>query len=75
MPELKLARLPDRKPIKLQIEILPDLEAALAVYAEAYEAVYGVREKPSDLVPSMLWTFLESDREFMKRLRGSRGGR
>lgn len=67
MPDLKLARLPDRKPVKLIVEILPDLEKALQDYAAAYEAEYGKREKPTDLVPFMLWAFLESDREFIRR--------
>lgn len=69
MPDLKLARIPDRKPVKLAVEILPDLEQALADYAAAYEAAYGKREKAVDLVPFMLWAFLESDRDFMKRFK------
>lgn len=72
MPDIKLAKLPDRKPVKLQIEIMPDLEAALAAYAEAYERNYSTREKPADLIPAMLWSFLESDREFMKSRRTAR---
>lgn len=66
MADLKLGRIPDRKPVKLTIEILPDLEQALADYAGAYEAAYGKRENPADLVPFMLMAFLESDREFAK---------
>lgn len=70
MPDLKLGKIPDRKAVKLMIEIMPDLEHALGEYAAAYETVYGAREKPADLVPFMLWAFLESDREFMRRLKG-----
>lgn len=66
MPDIKLARIPDRKPVKLVVEIFPDLEHALADYAEVYAAAYGKREKPSDLVPYMLWSFLESDRAFIR---------
>lgn len=66
MPDIKLAKLPDRKPVKLVVEILPDLEQALADYADVYATAYGQREKPGDLVPYMLWSFLESDRGFMR---------
>src|SRR3546814_15277822 len=71
MADLKLAMLPDRKPVKLTFEMMPDLEQALADYAAAYEVAYGKREKPADLIPYMLWAFLESDREFSKQRRRS----
>ncbi|WP_077147668.1 DUF2274 domain-containing protein [Sphingopyxis sp. KK2] len=66
MPDLKLAKIPDRKPVKLQIEILPDLEAALADYAAAYAKAYNVHEKPAALIPYMLSSFIDGDREFAK---------
>ncbi len=70
MPDLKLPRLPDRKPVKLTFEMMPDLEAALGDYAAAYEAAYGKQEKPADLIPYMLWAFLESDRGFVRGRKG-----
>ncbi|KFG88655.1 hypothetical protein BV98_003489 [Sphingobium herbicidovorans NBRC 16415] len=70
MPDIKLAKIPDRKPVKLVVEMLPDLEQALADYADAYAAAYGQREKPADLVPYMLWSFLESDKAFARARRG-----
>lgn len=66
MPDLKLAKLPDRTPVKLIIQILPDLSEALTAYAGAYEAAYGKAEAVSDLIPYMLWAFLESDRGFAR---------
>ena len=69
MPDLKLAKLPDRRPVKLVIQVLPDLDAALADYAAAYEAAYGTKESVTDLIPSMLENFLESDRSFMRNRR------
>ncbi|MGV1682444.1 DUF2274 domain-containing protein [Sphingopyxis sp. NJF-3] len=69
MPDLKLAKLPDRRPVKLVIQVLPDLDAALADYAAAYEAAYGTKESVIDLIPSMLENFLESDRSFMRNRR------
>lgn len=69
MPDLKLPRLPDRKPVKLTFEMMPDLEAALGDYAAADEAAYGKPEKPANLIPYMLWAFLESDRAFQQSRR------
>jgi len=61
--ELKLAKLPDRKPIKLAITVTPDLHAALTEYV----AVYKQTEEPlAELVPHMLAAFLASDRGFAK---------
>ena len=45
MPELKLARIPDRTPIKLTVMIMPDLHLALTDYARIYADTYG-REEP-----------------------------
>ena len=36
MTDLKLARLPDRTPVKLTISISPDLADALGIYAALY---------------------------------------
>lgn len=66
MPDLKLAKLPDRTPVKLAITITPDLQAALQDYAAVYAATYGVEEPVTDLVPAMLAAFLESDRTFAR---------
>lgn len=64
MPELKLAKLPDRTPVKLAITVTPDLHQMLQQYADAYEATYGARESVPDLIPFMLDGFLASDRSF-----------
>lgn len=66
MPELKLARLPDRTPIKLAITITPDLHHMLQQYAALYAEAYGREESVVELVPAMLAAFLESDRAFAK---------
>lgn len=65
MPDLKLPRLPDRRRVKREIQILPDLDAALA----DYEAAYGSKVSVNDLIPTMLESFLESDRSFMRNRR------
>jgi hypothetical protein len=70
MAALKLAKIPERTPVKLAISISPDLHAALADYAALYAQAYGVSEPVADLIPPMLAGFLESDREFQKARSG-----
>jgi hypothetical protein len=67
MPDLKLAKLPDRTPVKLTLVITPDLHQALCDYAEVYRDAYGQEETVADLVPSMLQAFLDSDRGLPRR--------
>ena len=69
MPELKLAQLPDRTPIKLSISVMPHLHQALTQYAALYAQAYGREEPVADLVPAMLSAFLESDRAFKGKAR------
>jgi hypothetical protein len=66
MPELKLAKLPDRMPVKLTITVQPGLAQALREYAAVYHATYGEAESVEELVPFMLTSFLEGDRGFAK---------
>ena len=66
MPDLKLAKLPDRTPIKLAISITPDLHQALQDYAALYASAYGREEPVAELVPAMLTAFLEGDRAFAR---------
>lgn len=66
MAELKLAKLPDRTPVKLAISILPELHGQLQDYAAAYAETYGSQEGVTELIPAMLAAFLESDRVFMR---------
>lgn len=69
MPELKLARLPDRTPIKLTITVGAELHQALKDYADLYQATYGTAEQVVDLVPFMLDAFLQSDKSFVRAAR------
>lgn len=71
--ELKLARIPERTPIKLVISIPPDLHQALGDYAELYTETYGQREGITDLIPYMLRSFLDSDRAYARRQNNGRG--
>jgi len=66
MPDLKLGKLPERTPVKLSINLMPDLAEALAAYAALYKQTYGREEALSDLIPAMLAAFLDSDKVFAK---------
>ena len=66
MPELKLAKLPDRVPVKMTITVPPDIAQALREYAAVYRATYSETESVEELVPFMLASFLEGDRGFAK---------
>ncbi|MET0307815.1 MAG: DUF2274 domain-containing protein [Sphingomonas sp.] len=66
MPDIKLAQLRDRTPVKLGISVMPDLNQALNDYAAFYAQAYGREEPVVDLIPAMLAAFLESDRAFSK---------
>jgi hypothetical protein len=66
MPELKLAKLPDRTPIKLAITVTPDLHQMLQQYAALYVEAYGREESIIELIPAMLVSFLDSDRGFVR---------
>ncbi|HET9131339.1 MAG TPA: DUF2274 domain-containing protein [Terriglobia bacterium] len=69
MTELKLNRLPDRMPVKITVTVQPDLNKALLLYAELYRESYGDEESVTDLIPYMLQSFLDADRNFVKAFR------
>jgi len=64
--DIKLAALPDRKPIKHLIHVVPELDAALHDYARIYASTYGREETVATLIPAILTAFLGSDRGFAK---------
>ena len=63
---LKLARIPDRTPVKLTVHLPPELHEALKEYDAVYQEIYGNTEAVADLVPAMLAAFIDSDRQFAK---------
>ena len=72
MSGMRLARLPERTPVKVTISVSPELNAALADYAALYEETYGQAEPVQELIPAMLAAFLEGDRLFARRRRERR---
>ena len=68
-PQIKLHKLPDTKPTKHTITVMPDLDADLKAYAKVYEKAYGEKVDVSALIPSMLASFLAGDAGFKKAKR------
>lgn len=66
MPGLKLAKLPDRTPVKIAITVTPELNRMLQAYADLYRERYGEAEPVQVLIPAMLESFLKSDVAFSK---------
>jgi hypothetical protein len=68
MSKLKLAKLPDRTPVKLTVTISPELNRKLVRYTEMYNEAYGNAqpEPTSELVPYMLESFLDNDKDFVR---------
>lgn len=62
---LKLPKLADRVPVRTTILLSPELNQALAAYAELYAEAYGRTEPVAELIPAMLARFLASDRAFV----------
>ena len=48
---LKLAKLPDRTPVKIAIALMPGLHQELCDYAEVYRDTYGEAEPVAELIP------------------------
>lgn len=73
MPELKLAKLPDRTPVKISFKAGPKLNQLLHDYAEFYRERYGQEEPVPELIPYMLEAFLRGDSAFIKARREKLG--
>ena len=58
---MKLGKLPDRTPVKMNVVLAPSLAKRLRDYADFYAETYGSQEEISELIPFMLEAFLEAD--------------
>ncbi len=63
---MKLAKLPDRTPVKMNVVLAPVLAQRLREYAEFYAETYGNKEEAAELIPFMLEAFLDSDADFRR---------
>lgn len=67
MTKLKLADLPDDKPVRLSIELPAAVHRDLAAYAEILARDTDVKTiEPAKLIAPMLARFMASDRGFAK---------
>ena len=69
MKKIKLAKLPDRVPVKMTVTLPSELAARLRSYAALYAEQYGTREEPAELVPYILDAFFRADMEFQRAIR------
>lgn len=63
---MRLAKLPNRTPVKLTIVLAPGLAQRLREYAAFYAETYGSKEEVAELIPFMLEAFVEGDTAFKK---------
>ena len=68
---LRLAKLPDRTPVKITMIVSPDLNRMLQDYAAFYAKAYGSEEAVAELCPFMLQAFMEADKGFQKARKGA----
>jgi len=68
---LRLAKLPDRTPVKVTMTVSPELHRMLQEYAAFYAKAYGSDEPVAELCPYMLQAFLDADRGFQKARKGA----
>ncbi|MFQ3459650.1 DUF2274 domain-containing protein [Bradyrhizobium sp. UFLA01-814] len=63
---MKLAKLPDRTPVKMGVAFTPGLAQRLREYAAFYAETYGNKEEVAELIPFMLEAFLDGDTAFRR---------
>ena len=70
MSKLKIAALPDNKPVKVTLELPAAVHRDLLAYAEAVAAESGKPvAEPTKLIVPMLTRFMATDRAFSKSRR------
>lgn len=69
---LKIGKLPDTTPVKLNLTIDPELHSDLNRYADVYARAYGEKASIEALAPSMLRAFIASDSGFKKAIKSDR---
>ncbi|MBR1177102.1 DUF2274 domain-containing protein [Bradyrhizobium japonicum] len=63
---MKLAKLPDRTPVKVNVVFTPGLAQRLREYAAFYAETYGNKEEVAELIPFMLEAFIDGDVAFRR---------
>lgn len=76
MNALRLGSIPDDKPVKLTIDVPPDVYRDLNLYADAHAAASGQASPGvAKLLVPMLVQFMSDDREFAKVKRTAQAGK
>jgi hypothetical protein len=75
MPKLKIATLPDDKPVKVTTELPAAVHRDLVTYAQALATESGQRIDPAKLIAPMLARFMAADRGFAKARRSNHSTR
>ena len=63
---MKLGKLPDRTPVKMNVVLTPSLAKRVREYADFYAETYGNKEEVVELIPFILEAFLDGDTAFKK---------
>ena len=69
MSGIRLTRLPDRTPVKMTLQMAPQLHADLSLYANLYTTTYGEEVPVADLICAILTEYLANDRVFVRARR------
>jgi hypothetical protein len=72
VPKLKLAAIPDDRPVKLTIELPAQINRDLIAYAEVLGRETGQTVEPAKLIAPMLARFMSTDRAFARARREKR---
>ena len=75
MTKLKIAAVPDDKPVKVTAELPASVHRDLAAYAEAIARETGQRAAPTKLIAPMLARFMAADRGFARLRRACQSPR
>ena len=69
MPKLKLAPLPEDKPVKVTVTLSAELAGLIASYGAAVGSTDGKPPSIERLIPPIIERFIRSDRAFTRQLR------
>jgi hypothetical protein len=66
MTTLKIRKIPDRIPVKISLNLPPEVYRDLIKYAEIYKQEHGSVETPQLLASQMIAIFMQNDSGFKR---------
>lgn len=66
MTKLRIGKIPDRTPIKINLNLPPEVHRDLLKYAEIYKQQHGSTETPQLLASQMIAAFMQNDSGFKR---------